>query len=55
MCGSDWPVALLNGGFDRVWAMTAEALCDAAPQAREQLLGGNASRVYRFGRALGTR
>ena len=55
MCGSDWPVALLNGEFDRVWAMTAEALCDAAPQAREQLLGGNASRVYRFGRALGTR
>ena len=55
MCGSDWPVALLNGEFDRVWAMTAQALCAAAPQACEQLLGGNASRVYRLARPLGAR
>ena len=55
MCGSDWPVALLNGEFDRVWAMTAQALCAAAPGAREQLLGGNAVRVYRLGQAVGAR
>jgi len=55
MCGSDWPVALLNGEFDRVWAMTAQALCAAAPGAREQLLGGNAGRVYRLGQAVGAR
>ena len=33
MCGSDWPYSLLNGEFDRVWGLTAEALLDAAPRS----------------------
>jgi len=48
MCGSDWPYSLLNGDFDRVWGLTAHALVAAAPEAADRLLGGNASRLYRF-------
>jgi L-fuconolactonase len=46
MCGSDWPVALLNGDYDRVWSATAGALTAAAPEHAEQLLGDNAARIY---------
>jgi len=48
MCGSDWPVALLNGDYDRVWGLTSAALTAAAPDASDQLLGGNAQRIYRL-------
>jgi L-fuconolactonase len=48
MCGSDWPVALLNGDYDRVWALTAQALESASPDHVSDLLGGNAQRVYRL-------
>lgn len=53
MCGSDWPYSLLNGDFDRVWGLTAEAVVDAAPDHAEQLLGGNASRIYRLAGRVG--
>ena len=26
MCGSDWPVALLNGDYDRVWQTTRQVV-----------------------------
>jgi L-fuconolactonase len=52
MCGSDWPYSLLNGEFDRVWGLTAQALIDAAPEAVDRLLGTNATRLYRFGDPL---
>lgn len=48
MCGSDWPVALLNGDYDRVWDATraiAETLAGADADA---LLGENAARTYRL-------
>jgi L-fuconolactonase len=48
LCGSDWPVALLNGDYDRVWVATSQALTAAAPESAEELLGGNALRVYRI-------
>lgn len=48
MCGSDWPVALLNGDYDRVWQATADTLAAAAPNASSLLLGENARRVYRL-------
>ncbi len=48
MCGSDWPVALLNGDYDRVWRATTAALAAAAPAASDLLLGGNAQRIYRL-------
>jgi len=54
MCGSDWPVALLNGDYDRVWALTSSALTAAAPAASDLLLGGNAQRIYRLDNPLET-
>lgn len=54
MCGSDWPYSLLNGDFDRVWGLTSEAIVDAAPGHAEQLLGGNAVRIYRLAGRVGT-
>lgn len=46
MCGSDWPVALLNGDYGRVWDATRKAVEVAAPGAAAALLGSNASRIY---------
>jgi L-fuconolactonase len=43
MYGSDWPVALLGGGYRRVWEQTLALLDDTN---REAILGGNALRVY---------
>jgi L-fuconolactonase len=54
MCGSDWPVALLNGDYDHVWSATAGVLASLAPDHTEDLLGANAARVYRLD-PLGTR
>lgn len=48
MCGSDWPVALLNGDYDRVWQATSEVLVALAPDAASLLLGETARRVYRL-------
>jgi L-fuconolactonase len=48
MCGSDWPVALLNGDYDKVWGLPSAVLATAAPAASALLLGGNAQRVYRL-------
>jgi len=48
MCGSDWPVALLNGDYRRVWHATREAVEAAAPGSADALLGLNARRVYRL-------
>jgi L-fuconolactonase len=55
MCGSDWPVALLNGDYDRVWGLTSAALAAAAPSeaALLLLLGGNAQRIFRLEDPLG--
>ena len=46
MCGSDWPVALLNGDYDRVWDAQRRVVAAVAPGAEDALLGGTASRVY---------
>jgi L-fuconolactonase len=48
MCGSDWPVLLLNGDYDRVWEAT-RTLAEVARGDAAALLGENASRIYRFG------
>jgi L-fuconolactonase len=55
LAGSDWPVALLNGDYDRVWEATrriVERLTDGDDAAA--LLGGNAARVYGFTAAVTT-
>jgi L-fuconolactonase len=46
LCGSDWPVALLNGDYLRVWAETRRALELAAPDRAHELLAGTARRLY---------
>jgi L-fuconolactonase len=48
MCGSDWPVLLLNGDYDRVWDATTRLAEAIAGSDAGALLGENAARVYRF-------
>jgi L-fuconolactonase len=48
MCGSDWPFALLNGDYDRVWTATSQVAEAIAGADANGLLGENAARVYRF-------
>ena len=48
MLGSDWPVALLNGGYVDVLSRTAEAVRDAAGHAAETILSTTASDLYRL-------
>ena len=46
VCGSDWPVALLNGDYARVWRETVRVIEDLAPAHAERLLAQNAVRLY---------
>jgi L-fuconolactonase len=46
LCGSDWPVALLNGDYEKVWRETIGVLEDVAPQHAGALLSGTAVRLY---------
>lgn len=46
LCGSDWPVALLNGDYEQVWRETQRVVDDVAPQHAEQLMSGTALRLY---------
>ena len=48
MCGSDWPVLLLNGEYDRVWDATTRIVREIAGRHARDLLGENAARVYRI-------
>ena len=41
VCGSDWPYALLNGDYARIWRETRRLVGDD-----EQILAGNARRLY---------
>jgi L-fucono-1,5-lactonase len=54
MCGSDWPVALLNGDYDRVWDATRRVVEAVAGCDADALLGENTARVYRFSDAPAT-
>ena len=48
MLGSDWPVALLNGGYERVWSETVRAVESAAGRDAGPILGATAARLYRL-------
>lgn len=48
VCGSDWPVALLNGDYEKVWRETVRVVHDVAPDDAGRLLTGNALRLYRL-------
>lgn len=52
LCGSDWPVALLNGDYDRVWRETVQVIEDLAPRHAQQLLAGTAMRMYHLDAAF---
>jgi L-fuconolactonase len=51
MFGSDWPVAILAGDYDKVWRETALALDDLGVHGadRAAILGGTAARFYAMG------
>ncbi|MDP8977181.1 MAG: amidohydrolase family protein [Actinomycetota bacterium] len=48
MFASNWPVALLAGDYQRVWAGTNAVLAGLSPPERAAVLGGTAARVYRL-------
>lgn len=50
MFGSDWPVCLLAGSYERVVNATEAALgpLDLTPQQRTEIFGDTATRVYRL-------
>lgn len=50
MAASNWPVVLLSGGFRQVWDGIGDLCRDLTPEERAGVLGGNAERIYRFGR-----
>jgi len=47
VCGSDWPVALLNGTYERVWQETVMAVNQACSDP-ERILELNAKVLYRL-------
>jgi L-fuconolactonase len=46
LCGSDWPVCLLNGDYARVWTETRRVLELVAPDRLGEVLAGTARRLY---------
>ena len=46
--GSDWPVALLNGDYERVWSESRRAVEALAPDALDEVFGGTVRRLYRL-------
>jgi len=46
MYGSDWPVCLLAGGYERVFQLADEATREWSNEARGKFFGGNAARFY---------
>ena len=48
VCGSDWPVALLNGSYEQVWRETTLAIERVAGASAEQILTSTATTLYRL-------
>lgn len=46
MYGGDWPVSVLAGDYERVWAGLAPIFAELSVTDRDQLLGGTAVRCY---------
>lgn len=46
MFGSDWPVCLMAGDYEQVWAETLRVLDGMPGGARDMVLGGTAATVY---------
>jgi L-fuconolactonase len=51
VCGSDWPVALLNGDYARVWRETTAAIDQVAgPLVAAEIMTRTAEKLYRLER-----
>jgi L-fuconolactonase len=48
MYGGDWPVSVLFGGYERVWAGLSELFEGLDPGERQHILGGTAESFYRI-------
>ena len=46
MYGSDWPVALLAGRYEKIFSLARAYITSLPTAAREGFLGGNAARFY---------
>ncbi len=46
MYGSDWPVCLLAGEYERVYRLIKDHVQDRTPAEQEKFFGGNAARFY---------
>jgi L-fuconolactonase len=46
MFGSDWPVVVLAGDYQKVWETTQEAIADYSADEQAASLGGTMTRVY---------
>lgn len=46
MFGSDWPVCLLAGNYDRVFQLADACVQHLGPEARAKFFGANAARFY---------
>jgi L-fuconolactonase len=46
MFGSDWPVCLLAGSYDRVYHLIEDSVQDLGEGTAEKVFGGNAARFY---------
>jgi L-fuconolactonase len=47
MYGSDWPVCLLAGNYERVFGLANDYVATLPSEAKAQFFGGNAARFYR--------
>jgi L-fuconolactonase len=48
MFGSDWPVCILAGDYNRVWVETNNAIEGYSQADKDAILGDTAARVYRL-------
>ncbi|RXZ47060.1 amidohydrolase family protein [Agromyces binzhouensis] len=55
MYGGDWPVSLIAGGYERVFAGIEALLADLDPRERDLVLAGTARRFYSLPDTEGTR
>ena len=46
--GSDWPVSILKGGYQKAWREVNVATCQLGPEERARIFGCRAIEVYRL-------
>ena len=46
MFGSDWPISVLAGGYEKVWRETLKLLAGHSQDAKDAVLGGTAAKFY---------